>query len=280
MVARRILTAVVGLPVGIFILYLGGTLFTVGVGLLALLGMGEYCAAAAKKGLAPSRFLAYCSIPAFLLAAHFTRAPLAEVLLFGLIAVFTLVSLATPALQGRTTAAIGISSTTLTAILYIGFLFSFLVLMRGASGKINAFAPFRIHLEAGFVYVLYLFSVSWLTDTGAFFFGRALGKQKLAPRISPNKTIEGSVGGVLLALLIGVPLAVWMGLPFRHAAILALLGSIAGQVGDLAKSAIKRDAGIKDFGSFFPGHGGVLDRFDSVIFNAPLFYFYLRLVGL
>ena len=128
--------------------------------------------------------------------------------------------------------------------------------------------------------VFYLVAVSWLTDTGAFFVGRRLGARKLAPRISPNKTLEGTAGGIIVACVIGIPLGIWMEVPLRDAAFLALLGSLAGQIGDLAKSAMKRDAGIKDFGGLFPGHGGVLDRFDSILFNAPLFYFYLRFVGL
>lgn len=280
MVARRIFTAVVGLPLGVAVIYFGGIWLSVGVGILALMGMREYFSAAETKGLAPSRLLASLSVVGFLLAAHFARGFSAESLLCFMIAAFVLASLASSALRGSTAWAVGNSATTITGIVYVAFLFSFLVLIRNRPGETSGLAPLHAHLQSGFVFVFYLVAVSWLTDTGAFFIGRALGVQKLAPRVSPNKTLEGASGGLLLALVVGIPLGAWMGLAPVHAAILALLGGVVGQIGDLAKSAIKRDAGIKDFGTLFPGHGGVLDRFDSVLFNAPLFYFYLRLVGL
>jgi len=278
--SRRFLTAAVGLPIGILLLYLGDVWLTVGVFLLALAGLGEYFSATALKGLTPYKVVAYVSLLAFLLTAHFARGITAEALLGCLVVLFILISLAAPAFKGDTSWAIGNSATTLTAVLYVAFFFTFFVMLRNRPGTLNAFAPFNLNLPTGFVLLFYALAISWLTDTGAFFVGRSLGTQKLAPRVSPNKTLEGAVGGFIVALLVGALLGTWMGLPFRHAVILAFLGSIAGQVGDLAESAIKRDAGIKDFGHLFPGHGGVLDRFDSLLFNAPLFYFYVRLVGL
>ena len=127
---------------------------------------------------------------------------------------------------------------------------------------------------------------AWGGDTAAYFAGRAFGKHKLAPIVSPNKTVEGAVGGVLGSMLLGVVVTLCytalhgrlVGVPLdsiglRYYAIIVLLagiGSVLGIVGDLFASVIKRQCGIKDYGTIFPGHGGIMDRFDSVIFIAPL----------
>ncbi len=124
-------------------------------------------------------------------------------------------------------------------------------------------------------YLLLPFVITWLSDSGAFFVGRSRGKTKLAPALSPNKTVEGSVGGfvcaILAAILYGLILY-WC--HFRVnilvMAVYGFFGSLAGQAGDLAFSAIKREHGIKDYSNLLPGHGGMLDRFDSTIFTAPI----------
>lgn len=122
------------------------------------------------------------------------------------------------------------------------------------------------------------------SDTGAYFAGRALGKRKLAPAVSPNKTVEGSIGG-FVGSLIGMIIfhlcarkLTSLDLGWGMIIALGLLGSFMGQLGDLSFSVIKREFGIKDYGRIFPGHGGVLDRFDSVIFVSPAFWLLLRLV--
>ena len=131
------------------------------------------------------------------------------------------------------------------------------------------------------ILVIFPFVVAWLTDTGAYFAGSLLGKHKLAPKLSPKKTVEGSIGGVLLAM-IGSVVYAWILNGFvmevRTALVFAsigLVGSVISQVGDLIASAIKRDCGKKDYGSILPGHGGALDRFDSVLFVTPFIYFAL-----
>lgn len=124
-------------------------------------------------------------------------------------------------------------------------------------------------------YLLLPFVITWLSDSGAFFVGRSMGKTKLAPALSPHKTVEGCVGGfvcaIAAAMLYGLVLhlcgyRVQIGL----LAIYGFFGSLAGQAGDLAFSAIKREHGVKDYSNLLPGHGGMLDRFDSTIFTAPM----------
>jgi phosphatidate cytidylyltransferase len=129
--------------------------------------------------------------------------------------------------------------------------------------------------------ILGVFLVIWSNDTGAYFSGKLLGKNKLFPRVSPNKTIEGSVGGLILALIIisiyvhyiaesSFPYMWWLGF--------TLVISVAGILGDLIESQMKRNLGVKDSGSFLPGHGGFLDRFDAVIFALPFAYLTLLLL--
>lgn len=126
--------------------------------------------------------------------------------------------------------------------------------------------------ESGLIYILYALLIVWLTDTGAYLFGKSFGRRKLWPQISPNKTIEGSLGGTLVSVLIPVIFvmtglmegSLWLLIPFT------IVLSIFGQMGDLVESALKRHFDVKDSGTFLPGHGGILDRFDSFIFVLPL----------
>lgn len=140
-------------------------------------------------------------------------------------------------------------------------------------------------LDKGFYLVWLIFLCSWGCDTCAYCTGMLLGKHKLAPVLSPKKSVEGAVGGVVgAALLGGIYAAVMSGvytveLPVLGCAGICAAGAVASQVGDLAASAIKRQHGIKDYGTLIPGHGGILDRFDSVIVTAPIIYILATFVG-
>ncbi|SDL73185.1 phosphatidate cytidylyltransferase [Sediminibacillus halophilus] len=129
--------------------------------------------------------------------------------------------------------------------------------------------------DAGVVFIFYGIIVVLATDTGAYFFGRAFGRKKLWPQISPNKTVEGAIGGVLLACVIAV-LFHWL-FPLPHSLpiiiVVTIIASAAGQIGDLVESAFKRHYDVKDSGKILPGHGGILDRFDSWLFIFPLLHF-------
>lgn len=142
--------------------------------------------------------------------------------------------------------------------IYVGIGFYFLVLAR----------------MNGLNYVLFVLLTIWATDTGAYFFGNALGKKKLWPEISPNKTVAGAIGGILIACIVGILFQVIY--PFEHSmfiiVVVAIVISIVGQVGDLVASAYKRHFNIKDSGNILPGHGGILDRMDSLIFVLPFLY--------
>ncbi|MBF8983057.1 phosphatidate cytidylyltransferase [Lutibacter sp. B2] len=128
-------------------------------------------------------------------------------------------------------------------------------------------------------YLIWLvFIVAWATDTFAYFSGYIFGKRKLCPNISPKKTIEGAIGGILGSILMSFLFAYFFASEVTyHCMIIGFIGSILGQFGDLTASMFKRYVGIKDYGNIMPGHGGVLDRFDSILFTAPTVYYYINL---
>ena len=126
--------------------------------------------------------------------------------------------------------------------------------------------------------MVYALFTIWATDTGAYFIGRAWGKRKLWPEISPNKTVEGSIGGIVCAVVVAVIYQLFTNL-FDSVALLIVMTvvlSIFGQLGDLVESAFKRHYGVKDSGNILPGHGGILDRFDSLLFILPILHFFIN----
>ena len=129
-------------------------------------------------------------------------------------------------------------------------------------------------LESGKILCWLIILSAWGSDTFAYCTGMLIGKHKMAPVLSPKKSIEGAVGGVVGAAVLGVVYALVFGQPPIEYGIICIFGALISMVGDLAASAIKRNRGIKDYGTLIPGHGGVLDRFDSIIFTAPVIYYF------
>ncbi len=153
---------------------------------------------------------------------------------------------------------------TIAGILYIGWLLSHLVALRG--------------LDDGRNWVFFVMFVTWVSDTTAFFIGRKFGRRKLVPNISPGKTWEGTIGGIcgaiLMSILFFTPTSFQLPLAYWQAILLSVLTSVLGQVGDLIESLLKRNMGVKDSGKLMPGHGGILDRIDSLIFAGIVVYYY------
>jgi phosphatidate cytidylyltransferase len=162
----------------------------------------------------------------------------------------------------------------LWGVCYIGLLYPFVYLI-GAIGEYPAGYSF-----SGGDLLLFLFGILWLGDTAAMGIGKWLGRNKLAPSISPGKSVEGFLAGILGALVVGVIMYFWLmsSLEWQHILVLSAGCSIFGQLGDLVESMWKRSIGIKDSSAIIPGHGGVLDRFDSLLFAAPFMYWYLSLI--
>lgn len=138
----------------------------------------------------------------------------------------------------------------------------------------------RKDFPEGWKLVFFLLLVVWLGDSGAYYVGKKFGRRKLSPRISPKKTVEGLLGGLVTSVIAAVVIhfTFFPNFPLHHAIVAALILSFAGVVGDLAESMWKRSAEVKDSGSLLPGHGGFLDRFDSVLFTAPILYCYWTLI--
>lgn len=129
--------------------------------------------------------------------------------------------------------------------------------------------------NGGLEFIIFALLIVWSTDSGAYFIGRKIGKKKLWPEISPNKTVEGFVGGIIAAVVFACIMQMIYPISSSYIAIIiiSIIASIFGQMGDLVESAIKRHYGVKDSGSLLPGHGGILDRFDSLLFVLPLLHF-------
>jgi phosphatidate cytidylyltransferase len=159
--------------------------------------------------------------------------------------------------------AAGISS---SALLLVAFPLSYAVPLHGLGG---------IGPQALF----FACAITWAGDTVAYFVGRGIGKHSLAPKLSPKKTWEGSVGGMVGSLAVAFAFSYWIKIPVGHLLAMGAIGNVAGQMGDLLESAYKRSAGVKDSGGLLPGHGGILDRIDALILCIPVIWYYLVVVN-
>jgi len=156
-------------------------------------------------------------------------------------------------------------SFTLLGVLYVSLLFGFQV-------AIHAGAP-------GKRWLVFLYLVIWAADSGAYYAGSAFGRRRLYEKISPKKSVEGLIGGTIASMIAALLCSFWLvkGMGAAEAVVLGGALALVGTVGDLAESLLKRSAGVKDSGTLIPGHGGVLDRMDSMLFAAPVLYYYLRM---
>lgn len=155
-------------------------------------------------------------------------------------------------------------STTLFGILYVAWFFSFLIKIR--------------YLEFGLVLLATLLLVTKLGDIGAYLIGSRFGKTPLLPNISPKKTVEGAIGGLAFSVIGALVSNAFLHFSYLHIVVIGLGLGLLGQLGDLSESLIKRDCGVKDSGALLPGMGGILDEIDSLLFTAPVFYFYVNII--
>lgn len=269
----RISVAAIAIPVILWICYQGDLWLAGMVMLFAVLGCSEFLIG---EGFRPSGLAFWLSLlsVAVILAWSLRLIDL-EVSSVLLLVVFFLISGMLLSIGKRTPAELFQSHSRLIwGIVYIGLLYPF-VFAVGNLADARPELPF-----SGGDALLFLFGLLWVGDTAAMFIGGAVGKHKLAPTVSPNKTIEGFLGGILGAIVIGVVMCFWkLGeLPWYHVLLISLGCSVFGQLGDLVESMWKRSIGIKDSSAIIPGHGGVLDRFDSLLFAAPFMWLYFTYV--
>lgn len=267
MLRTRVLVAAILLPIGLAIIYRGGWEFTIFVALVLGLAAWEYSRITRQSDYQPGSVVAILGSACLALGRgwnEFNSAPLIISLLIIVSMSYHMVAYERGRDQSGTDFAI-----TLTAALYPGWLGAYLISIRS--------------LPAGFWWLLLILPCVWLADSGAYFVGRAIGRQKLSPRLSPKKTWEGYLAGVLVGTLGAVGLVylwkLWAEPAFSitplQGALLGFLLSTITTLGDLGESMIKRQSGLKDSSNLLPGHGGVFDRIDSWLWAALIGYYFI-----
>lgn len=274
---QRVLTAVVGVPLLYFIFYLGGIPFLILILLVILFGDIELFKLLEAKGIQTERELGIAFSLALGIAAYFGYFYFAVVFSFAVIIIFLLALRR----QDLSNAIIALS-TGLFAIIYIGWFLSHAILLRNIDHNSNLktyVETVQGHSDIGFFYIFLVVSCTFLNDTGAYFIGRWKGKRKLIPHVSPGKTLEGTIGGIIssaIAAIVG-NLIFKSPIEYHWVVLFGLVIGIVAVLGDLTESLIKRSAEAKDSGGILPGHGGILDRFDSLIFTFPVSYYMVLL---
>jgi len=282
---RRLLTSIVLWTVVISALFSGNavisdSVFLVIMMILAGTGLGEFYGLVEKRGLVCFKGWGICGGLLLIASTFFYLSGLlgskeapakANDFETSLLIIFVLGLCVRQFVSKSNTAGLLAISTTLFGLMYVPWLLNFIQ-------KINYFP--RIDGN-GTYYVLYFILVTKFSDTGAYAVGSLIGRHKMIPRISPGKTWEGFGGAIVVSTLASVVFAHFAGgklygMSWIHAVILGIILSVSAVIGDLIESLFKREAGVKDSGSFFPGIGGILDLVDSLLFNAPLMYLYLR----
>ena len=275
---QRLISAAVGIPIAIIVLFLYQTpLLNIAMAVVTLMSVYEILVATkylSNWGLALICFLFAAYVPFYHISQFRLLSETFSFLFILTLFVFLI-------FQHRSVKLEQIGTAFMLTLL-LSFSFSCLVFIRDLYVRRD---PADL---AGF-YLILVFLGAWITDAGAYFVGRLFGRHKLAPDISPKKTIEGAVGGVACTCLSFFAAALVYGAYVRNmggavtinygrVALASLLCSVAAILGDLSASLIKRECNIKDFGHILPGHGGVLDRFDSIMFVAPLLFIYLQIL--
>lgn len=259
MLKQRVLVAIIGLPIGLVAIILGGYYLFGLVVVLSLLGLHEYYTLVRPYG--PNLLVGYLGGIGVLTASFFLG-------LGGIAAGLAILVVLTFiwSLFGELGAhLVGRMAMTGFGVLWIPTGFAYVLLLR--------------ELEHGLALTLLMFGCTILSDTFAYFVGRAVGRHKMAPHVSPNKSVEGAIGGLVGAVVAALVVRIYSPwLPLEAAVILGLVIGLVGQWGDLFESAFKRDFRVKDSGRLLPGHGGVLDRFDSMLFAGFTAYWMVMLL--
>ena len=263
-------------PPGLVTMYLGGWYFAALIVIVAAFTSREFYALVADEATRP---LVWLGVPAAVLVVlfaalqpsfhHWGNRTISLLLLLGLLASGITI------FDRKTKQPLLSATATVSGVLYTGVTLSFGLLLRHLPEARGALAASPIE---GFLLIMLPVAVTTLGDSAAYFVGRRVGRRRLAPKVSPGKTVEGAIGGLAGAVITGFVLGIFMGdfenlvLSAPICAVIGLILGVAGQLGDLSESILKREAGVKDSGRLLPGHGGFLDRFDSLLFTTPLAY--------
>ena len=272
--ALRIAFAVVAAPAALVIIYLGGAPLAILLSIVSAIGAWEFYRIARAAGHAPLEWLGIgmAALIPLLVHAHHAGVLLVPVsaAVVAVMAVFG-VTIWARGVEGK---ASGAAALTVFGVLYTGCALSFGFALR--------YLGYAVDAKAGTALVAFPLLLTWASDTGAYFVGRAIGGRKLIPKVSPGKTVAGAVGGLVVTVIVAwllartlLPSVAQLSLTHAGAILFGIVVSVAAQIGDLAESLLKREGGVKDSSRIIPGHGGVLDRFDSLLFVLPVSYLLL-----
>lgn len=270
---RRIIFAVIAAPASIAVIYFGDWALASVLSVLAALAAWELFRMARETGALPLEPAGITLAALLPVAVHGQRLGVYTLTLTAIVAMILVLFAGTIWLRGPSGKPLSSVAITAFGVMYAG-LFSYIYGLR--------YHGYAVGALAGTVLVMLPIFLTWATDVGAYVFGRAFGKKKLIPAVSPGKTVEGAVGGLGLTIVICLlyvrfilmPYA-QLGLTIQGAVLFAIVVSVAAQTGDLAESLLKREAGVKDSSRIIPGHGGILDRFDSLLFVMPIAFLLL-----
>ena len=282
----RLGVAAVGIPIVLGALVVDGWILGGLMAITALIGAAEFYDMRQRTGERPFRVIGSLGAGGAVLIA--TGAPTVDAfaipalgLLLGLYAASFAVALH---LRWPGGSPIGAASTTVSGVLYVGVPMAFVPILRALPATRGAGTPEALMPAMGFILLPLL--VTWANDSAAYFVGHAVGRRKLFPSLSPGKTWEGAIGGVVGSIAAAMTCAVWfldelpvLSVSLGQAALIGAVIGVVAQVGDLVESALKREAGVKDSGRVFPGHGGMLDRVDSLIWTFPFTWLMLEVLG-
>jgi phosphatidate cytidylyltransferase len=261
---KRELTALVAAPIAIWMIgWAHPYVFDAAIGLVSALALYEFLDLGRRKGYHLP--VALCIMVMLFIEAAFVLEPVSVEM--GVFLALLVIPGSYVISGGDLDEALPSSAIAVLATLYVGMLGGSLI---------------RLHddFTDGAKLVFFLLLVVWLGDSGAYYFGRTFGRHKLSPRISPKKTVEGLIGGIAASVVTAliIHFTFFQKFPLLHVIIAAVILSIAGVIGDLAESMWKRSASVKDSGTLLPGHGGFLDRFDSIFYTTPILYAYWFLI--
>ena len=270
----RIITGIVGIALAAVIIQTGGVFFAGAALLLAWLAWLEYVRVFAERGMGLTLVTGLLGIGLIWYAGWQQQTDW----LLAAVTLSVCVVLMESVLR-RSAVSIMDALASTAGILYIGFPFAYMVMLRQTAPETLLMTPVG-SFDFGCAMIWILFIGTWSSDTFAYFTGSALGRHKLCPSISPNKTVEGFLGSLVGTTAAVAALGMFFDLPVREMAVLGFILALLATIGDLVESVAKRYAGVKDSGNIIPGHGGVWDRFDSILFTAPLVYYFVKFVGI
>lgn len=267
---KRVYVATIFLSITLFSIIMGGFYLAAFLAVLIFLGSGELVNFVKAKGHNPAYYLIlFVDLLLILCATLRLYNYLGFIITFGVIGAFLVI------LFRKQSATINDVATTVLGMLYGGWLPMHIMLLRNIN-QIKT-SVFGLHVPVGLGYIILIFFVISLSDIFAYYIGKNFGKTPLWPQISPKKTREGAIAGIVGGMAGSIAIGTLFSIPLIHTVIAGFLLSLAAQYGDLSESMMKRDAGFKDSGNLLPGHGGVLDRADSYIFTGAVAYYYFTL---